>query len=235
MSPYRTLINDTIDTINRRARFYRNLVIAISLTGLASIGSAIGLWTFAPLTCLFLIFPLSGTFYLCDAVVVDGWRKRVLRQWTLREIDLSALNSAIRAHPSLPKGTLEGMLATLPAAGDFTTEHSISAKTREATTAIISAIHTCRADSLTMKLVAATVIALTITAASFLRDWHALAFVGAIAILPGIGIALRQLRLKKLASKTHILQTATEFDKKAFERLLSGLDWRPFSETGEQQ
>ena len=91
--------------------------------------------TFLPLAGLLLLFPAYGLFLILDAKLLSDWRYRLLDAWVKKEIELRSFCEAVRAIPTLPKETLQSMLATLPSVGDLPTEQPISSSIREATAA----------------------------------------------------------------------------------------------------
>ena len=112
MTPYRIAIDLFTSSIDRRARAYRNLVVAVVMLVAASIGLSLGLWSAFPLTLSLLVVPVCGLFFWMDAKTVHRWRSKTLASWVLGEIDLAALCQAIRANPLLPTKTVDGMLET---------------------------------------------------------------------------------------------------------------------------
>ena len=119
MSAYRLAIVQTITTIDSRARYFRNLVVAVVVLTLASIGGAAVTWTFSPLTGLLLIFPAYGVFFFLDAKLVNDWRSQLFDACLRKDIEFRDFCDAVSAIPTLPKDTLHSMLATLPAPGDL--------------------------------------------------------------------------------------------------------------------
>jgi len=146
MSAYRLAIVQTITTIDTRARYFRDFVVADLVLTFGSLGWAAVTWTFSPLAWLLLLFPAWGLFFLLDAKLVNDWRSRLLDAWVKKEIEFRAFCDAVNAIPTLPRETLQTMLATLPSAGDLPTEQLLSSSAREATTALATATHASQPD-----------------------------------------------------------------------------------------
>src|SRR5215470_11285497 len=141
MSAYRLAIVQTITTIDTRARYFRDFVVADLVLTFGSMGWAAVTWTFSPLACLLLLFPAWGLFFLLDAKLVNDWRSRLLDAWVKKEIELRGFCDAVSAIPTLPKETLQSMLATLPSVGDLPTEQQTPSSIREATAALTTRMH----------------------------------------------------------------------------------------------
>src|SRR5690349_2787902 len=129
MSAYRVGIELTMRTIERRARYYRNQVIAVALLILVDAGWALAARSVLPLLAILLLVPICGLFLGADHRALNDWRSALLEAWSRRDLDFTAFRDAIRAHPALPPDTAEAMLATLPIVGDLAAEHRISAPT----------------------------------------------------------------------------------------------------------
>jgi len=151
VSTYRIAIDLTTETIDKRAKYLRNLIIGVVLVSLVAFGWALVSRMLFPLSFLLLLFPLCGLFYFLDAKLLAEWRCGLFSSWTTGEIDFGALNAAVRAVPTLPKDTLGSMLDTLPSAGDLLTEHQVSSPTREAVAAVVMTIYACRSDAVAFK------------------------------------------------------------------------------------
>lgn len=113
-STYQVAIDATQRTIDARARAYRNLVIAVTLTLITPIVIALITWSWLPLLGLGLIFPLYDVFAVSDGQLVLAWQRHVLSLWTDQQLDFAPLRDALRGVPRMPTRTLDGMLTTLP-------------------------------------------------------------------------------------------------------------------------
>jgi hypothetical protein len=100
-------------------------------------------WALSPLAGFFLLLPISSVCVL-DSRLLNDWRLQLLEGWARGELDFRSFRAAVEAVPTLPKDTLQSMLATLPSAGSFITEQGISSSTRNAIAAVVTAIHACR-------------------------------------------------------------------------------------------
>jgi hypothetical protein len=131
-NPYRIAIDDTVRLLEQRARVYRDLVVAVSLVGLTMFGWALLSLSLRPLGLLALLALLCLGFVWHDRRLLNGWRARLLADWTAGAIDFAALRGALLANPTLPKNTLAAMLDSLPDGGDPSHERAIALKTRKA-------------------------------------------------------------------------------------------------------
>ncbi len=201
------------------------------VVGIASIIAVLVLWAWQMLSFAFFVVPLSGLFYFADAKTLADWRSQVLAVWSRGEIDISALNTALRAHPKLPKATLEGMLATLPATGELVAEHRVSLKTREAVTALAVALYSFRADQLALKMSGVTLVVLAVIGSAVLEGWYPLLLLMAVFIIPLLTLLSRKIRLRDAQVKIQAAQLDPCFDSLAFNRIAAGLDWGSIADT----
>lgn len=113
-SAYSLAIDGTRDTIVRRARQYKWLVIATSVAGVASLAAALALGSFLPFTAGLAGPAAVNIFLALDLRAVQQWRRAALRSWLDGDLQLDLLARTLRQVPGLPPSTLEGMLETLP-------------------------------------------------------------------------------------------------------------------------
>jgi uncharacterized membrane protein len=144
-------INSTTQMIDRRAKHYRNLIVAVAFVGLSSILWAGIDWSWLPLAGILLLVPFCSLYFFIDEKLLNQWRHGLFSDWEKGELDFRALYEAVTSISTLPKNTLESMLETLPSAGDLVTEQSISSSTRKAIAAVVTAIHACRSDHIAFK------------------------------------------------------------------------------------
>ena len=181
---YRAIIQLTTQSIQHRARQYRNLVIAVVIVGGACACGALLSRSLVPLVGLTLLLPICGGFLAVDAMVVERWRSVVLRDWTARSIDITALRAAIRANPVLPRMTTEGMLTTLPVFRDLVEEQRLSHPSREALAAGLVSTWRAASDSIALKTAASSLAALVLITAVASRSWTPVWGLVALAALP---------------------------------------------------
>src|SRR5215510_327581 len=86
-----------------------------------------------------------------DAKLLSDWRPRLLDAWVKKEIELRSFCDAISAITTLPKDTLQSMLATLPSVRDLVAEQGIFSSTREAAAALTTTMHACESDVMVLK------------------------------------------------------------------------------------
>jgi hypothetical protein len=229
MSPYRIAIDRTTQTIDHRAKCYRNLIVAVVLVFLGSIVFAIAIPSIKPLAALVLILPICGTFFLLDSRLVARWRFELLDSWKKRDIDLVNFCSTITSIPTLPEGTIAGMLATLPVENDVGEERGISAGTRVAVGDALTTIHACRTDRIAFKLMVVGAISVGAILAAGASTWWPLLF--SMGLLPTVmGFRLvRKYRLRQLAIRLSRNQRS-DFQLEIFLAQIDRLNWEPISD-----
>ena len=107
-------IRCTVQAIETRSRFYRNLIVAVSIVGLGSVGLAVVFRNLVMLAGLIVLVPLVGGFFFLDSRLVQRWRAEILDMSRSSEINLSAFRKTILQLRYLPAGSLQGMLPMLP-------------------------------------------------------------------------------------------------------------------------
>ena len=138
----------------------------------------------AALWAWLLLVPACGLFFHADSRVLQGWRRTLLDAWVTLDLDFEVLRGALLANPALPKGTLEGMLATLPAAGNLVAEQKVLAPTRSAVAVLNLAVYCDRAEALLLKTVASAIVVGAVLAAIWMRAWMPLVALTTIGFLP---------------------------------------------------
>lgn len=229
MSVYRSAIDQTATTIERRAAYYRNLVVGVVLVAAASAGASMWLGTFAPVCGVLFVIPLCGLYFYLDARLVLDWQSGLSGTWVRGAIDFAALTEALRAAPTLPRGTLTGMLAQLPPTGALAAERRIPLKSREAMAAVIDTVQRARTDLLAARTGASTVGVLSVLCAIALGSWRPLSFCGLALLFHALAEAVKRYRLRQAHTRTLTLRDDPTFDPRAFERFVHDLDCTPFS------
>jgi|APLak6261659701_1056019.scaffolds.fasta_scaffold00012_12 hypothetical protein len=224
MSAYRNAIDLTTQTIDKRARYYRNLVVAVVLTSLVSIGWATMTWSLSPLSGLLLIFPISILFFFMDARLLNQWRSQLFQSWSKKDIDFCGLSHAVNAIPILPKDTLQGMLATLPIADNISAEQVITSSTREAIAASIAADHINQSDALAFKVTGFAMVVGSLILSLALSIWLPLLGITVISILPLLQKWTRGWRLRKSSEKVLIAQQKPDFNQEKYAQFVAELN-----------
>lgn len=95
--------------IDRRAKCYRNLVVAITFVALGSIiwAGIAGSWL--PISGIFLFVPFCGLYFFIDEKILCQWQHELFAHWEKGELDFKALHEAITSILTLPKNTVESM------------------------------------------------------------------------------------------------------------------------------
>lgn len=113
-SAYASVIDGARETIVVRARYYKRLVIVVSLGIVAALLTAMLGRSSWPLLALGLLMPLVLVHHAADMRVVHRWREEAIERWARGEMDLTLLAGTLAKVPSLPASTVQGMLACLP-------------------------------------------------------------------------------------------------------------------------
>ena len=183
---YRTAIESTEGTILYRASVFRAQIIIVAATTCSIVVAAAVLWA-GLLSALVLLLPLCGSFVAVDARIVHRWRQQLLAAWSRCDIDLTAYRQAVKAHPLLPPGTLNAMLATLPATGSLMTEQAIGPPTRAAAAAAALARDRRDGEWLLLKVAGSGIVAGFLVAATVGGSWFPLLGYALLPLLPAIG------------------------------------------------
>jgi hypothetical protein len=229
VSAYRLAIVQTITTIDTRARYFRNLVVAIVVLTLGSMVWAVVTWTFSPLAGLLLLLPAGGLFFFLDAKLLNDWRSRLLDAWVMKDIEFRAFCDAVSAIPTLPKETLQSMLATLPSAADLSTEQRISSGTREVTAARATANYVCQSDAMALKATGFALATGSLLIVVILWMWQPILGITVLAAFPMLRKWLRRRRLKALGERIAALRAKPDFINGTYRELVARLPWSPIS------
>lgn len=224
MSSYRTAIDLTTQTIDKRAKYYRNLIVAVVLTSLASIGWSIAIGSLSPLLGLLLLLPICGLFFFFDAYLLNQWRSQLLQYWVKKEIDFCSFCNAVNAISILPKNTLLGMLESLPVAGDIIAEQAISSSTREAIAANIIVDHANQSDVIVFKVAGFGIVVGSLILAIILQSWKPLLGMTAVLLLPLLKGRVKQWRLKKSLERLLSAQRQPDFNQKKYAQFVTKFD-----------
>jgi hypothetical protein len=219
MTAYRSAIDETRLAIERRGRYFRNQVVVVVLVGVLSSIWALLARSTPPLTGLALLVPICGAFFFADHRVVDHWRSRLLSGWVVRDLEITALRLALRSHPALPKATIEGMLATLPAAQDLTAEQRISTPTRRAIAASAVASFRSQSDTLALKTGAAALTGGALIGAVVLGRLEPLGILAGLVAVPVIGVSTRRRRSEESQRELVACRREPEFSEADYVRL----------------
>ena len=223
MSAYRTAIERTTRVIERRARYYRNLVVAVVLIGVASVAWALAARTLSGLAGVLFLVPACGLFFFADARLLNQWRSGVLASWASGELDLAAFRSAMRAHPGLPQETRDAMLGTLPSTAELLEEQRILPPTRQAAVAASLMVHGGRADSLLLNTVTTGVAVSALVAALWMRTWTPLVGLAVLGLWPPLASWMRRRRLAAREAELAACRRRPGFSEADYARLLAAV------------
>lgn len=222
MSAYDIVLVRTRSTLERRATFYRNLVVTVVLIGVASLVVALVARSLAGLAGVLFLVPACGLFFHLDARLLNGWRSDVLERWAGGELDLEALRPALHAHPGLPRDTLDAMLATLPSVADLPEEQRIPTPSRQAAAAAYRAMHQERSDLLLLDAILSGIAAAALVAALWMRTWTPLLGLIVLVPRPALGAWMRRRRLAAREVDVAACRRQPGFSEPDYARLLAG-------------
>jgi hypothetical protein len=209
--------------IERRARYFRNQVVAVVLVGVTSLGWALVAWSLTPLVGLTLLFPISAFFLFADAKLLELWRSELLKGWVTGSIDVAAFCHAIRAHPALPPATLDSMLLTLPSAGDLVAEQRLTVPTRRAIAAAVLATYRSRSDTMALKAAASAIVSLGFVLAVTIRSWVPFLVLGSLVLVPVVQAWMKRRRVAESERAVAACRTQPGFSELDYVRVRAGV------------
>ena len=104
-------LNLTMRTVERRTRLYRNLVVAVSVTGIASMTAAALYRRWIIVVGILALPGFVALFLVIDRRLVLGWRRQLLAMRDERGLNLSELERTLSGFRHLPQATLQSMVA----------------------------------------------------------------------------------------------------------------------------
>lgn len=225
--PIRAALELTIQTLGRRGRGYRFLVIAVVVIIILITIACLIAGSVRPLAGL-LYLVLACSLYFCwDASVLTQWRTALFASWSALQIDFAALRQGLSMNAALPQLAVAGMLDTLPFAADAGTERKLTVPTRVALQSTVLAIHACRSDGLVLHCIAHALVATAVVVAVGVHRWSPLlAGASIVLLLLSRRIATRR-RVNALSSRLQSLRQQPDFDAQGYVQLATGLDWSP--------
>ncbi len=213
----------TIEVMQTRGRYFRNQIVTVVAVALTCITWAVIARAPRALLALSALIPACGVYCLADARLLQRWRSDLFEPWTNRELDLSALRSTLRVHPALPAGILEGMLGTLPLAGQIGAERAVSGPTRAAVAAAIQSAHRGRSDSILALSGWTALIVLVVCLAAWRHAPGVLAWLLLLCLSPASGRLLRRRGDRKDREAIGRWRSCPDFNGSDFTRLLESM------------
>ncbi len=224
MSDYRILLDYTSEILGTRARGFRNLVAGFSVIALLSVGGAAALMNPRPMSGLLLLVPAYGMFLWRDSWILGRWRAQLAEAWVRGGIEFRGLRQALKANPVLPQGSVQGMLATLPEAGDLSSEQAVEAGTRQAVVAALGARDDGHTSALACRAAGYGIVAGAVVAAVVLRAWAPFLALGLVPVL-AIGCGWRRRRrMRRAIEMLAGLRARSDFDPERYRAILGALD-----------
>jgi hypothetical protein len=231
MSSYRISIDQTTQTIDRRSKYYRNLIVTVTFVGLGTISLAVIVRSWLPLVGTLLLVPLCGLYLLIDGQLLNHWRNKLMLGWEKGDIDFNAFHQALMAISTLPQNTVKSMLATLPVSGDLVAEQGVSSSTRTAIAAIVYMIHTCRSDLIVLKTAAYTIAGGAVAIAAAFWMWQPLLGLLPLGLIGVLQKGIKTRRLKSAKATIVAVQQQPDFNLDKFREIIGKIDWPPISAT----
>jgi hypothetical protein len=226
VSDYRISLDRTSDVLAIRAQAFRNLVVSFVVIGVSSVGGAVGVLNLRPVSALLLLVPAYGTFLWRDSWVLDRWRAQLGEAWASRRIDFAAFRHAVNANPSLPQGTVQAMLATLPEVGDLTSEQAVEPGTRQAVLSALRAGDDSHTDALACRAAAHGIVAVAVVASILFRAWAPLLALGLVSGPMVVCAWRRRWRMTGAVDELQRLRERSDFDSERYRTILGSLDWQ---------
>jgi len=175
--------------------------------------------SFAAFSAWLLVVPASGLFWLADDRLLSQWRTELLALWVLRQLDFAVLRETILANPALPKGTLEGMLMTLPSVGDLVEEQKVHTPTRKAIAAATLAEHRARTDALLVNVIASAIVVVSVITAIWSSRWLPLSGMISLMLVPVARSWALRVRRSRCEIEVAALQIQPGFSDADYQRL----------------
>ncbi|MEI7685427.1 MAG: hypothetical protein WCL32_10395, partial [Planctomycetota bacterium] len=170
MAAIKDALDSTTRTIDLRARDFRNLVVLVSIVGVAALVWAGIAWSAEPLLGLLLLFPICGGFVVLDCFRVDRWRGKILRLWIEEDLDLGAFSSMIGSIKMLPANTMGAMLRSLPTGGHPLAGIGQSREFKMAVASTIAVRHRIEGERTLVAVLAYSAIVASVAGAILIRD-----------------------------------------------------------------
>ncbi len=225
MSVYRDAIEQTTNAIDRRARYYRNLIVAVVGIGFGSIVWAVVSWELRPLLAYLLLFPLCGLYFFLDERLLQVWRSGLLELWCRNELDFLAFKPAIEAVPNLPPSSIQGMLSSLLLSKDLLAEQQLSSATRKALLVVVTLLYAVRLHLLALKILTLTIVLGSLVIAGLWGSWFPLLGVLVGFLLVGTFPLWKNRQINKEKKKLLAYQKEPEYDHANFQHMLETFSW----------
>ena len=231
MSKYRIAIDLTTKTIDKRAKYFRNLIMTFIFIIAGSILLVIITKQYYVSFILLFLIPTCGLFFFYDNKLINQWRSQLFQSWIKKEVDIKNFCEAVNSISILPKQTLKGMLATLPPSDDIIKELRMGSATREAISIAIMAIHKYRTDLIALKTFYSAIATTALVTTLMFANWYPLLGFALIPTYPLLQRWLKHKRLRSASKQIAAMQSAEEFDHQAYLELVTAFDWTPISQS----
>ena len=224
MSAYATSLEHTMIAIDRRARRFRKLLVAVLCISVTAVVVAVLARTPSALTCLLFVVPACAIYFIADAIVVNEWRLTLLRAWVAREVDFVTLIPGLRSHPTALRSTVEGMLMTLPCPDELAAEQRLSSATRRGVAAVVLSRQNSEADALVLSAIFTSVGAVMLNVAVWMWVWWPLIALLLILLSPAVYARAYRRRTAQCDAAVAAIREDPCFDEVQYLRVSQMLD-----------
>jgi hypothetical protein len=221
MSAYSEAISRTVQALEGRKRNFRYLAIAVVAIVVVTIAGAGITHSLAALAGVLFLIPTCGFFFLSDTRLVSRWQSDIVGQWANGRLDVVALRDALRAHPRLPRETLDGMLATLPSEGDLLAEQHVPLPTRRAVANLHRSISQGREESLVLTTLSSAVSSIGLVTALWANTWTPLLGMAALTLHSPVSARLSRRRRNSVDREFETLRQGAGFSDTDYVRLVA--------------
>jgi hypothetical protein len=184
MSASKDALRLTTATIDRRAFYFRNLVVLIVLLALACPIAALVFWSPRPLVGWLAAVPLCAGHLVVDNRLVARWRSGIQAMWGAGQLHLEDFERSVTSLKMLPAATLRSMLATLPKGPSELALDRLPTETKRNLVEIFNSLNACERDRTIAYAAAYSACAASIGGAALTWDWRPL------LVIPAAGLSL---------------------------------------------
>ena len=172
------MLNNAIEltkkTLQKRALYYRNLVIIVSLLLVITPISALISLSWQPLIA-WLFIPLSYTLFLyTEQKKLADWQLTILTYWQEEQLKLHFLAQSLLHLPIFPENTIQSMVALLPQPKESDT---LPSESRQAIVCLQKTINHCHRIRNSMLILSMIIIIFSFLLSIILNSFFPLLFI----------------------------------------------------------
>ena len=234
-SPFKEAMSLTTQAIEKRVKWFRNLIISVVAVALTSLILALIQLSWQPLMGLILFVPLCGVFLYLDSHLVNHWQERILQMWVQGDLDLTIFYNSMLTIRMFPQRMFQGMLKTLLINNQFIDSGNLNQEVKKSLVHTIQTISCCQNHKIVFFSLAYTFALICIAMAGILKSWLPLFGILLVPLLLGMSNWFNSLKLRHL--RRHFLEiNRQEKEKfKYFIEAVSQLDWGSIPEKKKAQ